>query len=170
MNDTTQPQATPQPVVMDPQALNLAKAIRQAESNNNFNAAGDYVNGVPTAKGAFQWQAAMWKVQAGAILGDSNAVTSPANQNAVAYGTIKSWKDQGLNPAQIAAKWNSGHEVGWENMVGTNPDTKISYNVPAYVSKVMTNYQQFKAQTPDQGGGIPNPLGAQTAYASDGSN
>lgn len=156
------PQTPTQQPQVDMQALNLAKSIRQAESGGNFNAAGDYVNGVPTSKGAFQWQAATWKAQAGQILGDPNAVMSPANQNAVAYGIIKSWKDQGLNPAQIAAKWNSGHEVGWENMVGTNPDTKISYNVPAYVNKVMGYYQQFKSQTPD------NSL-IPTAQASDGS-
>jgi hypothetical protein len=165
-----QPAATAQPVVMDQQVINLAKSIRQAESGSasspdgNFNAAGDYVNGVPTSKGAYQFQAATWKGWAQDVLGDSNAVMSADNQNAVAYGKIKQWKDQGLNPAQIAAKWNSNHEIGWENMIGTNPDTKISYNVPAYVNKVMNNYQTFKAQTPDtSGGGLIN-----TAEASNG--
>lgn len=159
----TQPNAVQQPVVLDPQVVNLAKSIRQAESNGNFNAAGDYINGVPTSKGAYQFQDKTWKAWAGQYLGDSNAVMSDANQNAVAYSVISDWKKQGLNPAQIAAKWNSGHEVGWENMIGTNPDTKISYNVPAYVNKVMQNYQQFKAQTP-----LNNPLGVNTAEASNG--
>lgn len=158
-------QPATQSVALDPQVVNLAKSIRQTESGNNFNAAGDYVNGVPTSKGAYQWQDATWKAQASQILGDPNAAMSPANQNAVAYGIIKSWKDQGLNPAQIAAKWNSGHEVGWENMIGTNPDTKISYNVPAYVNKVMTAYQGFKEQTPQQ---PTNPLGTATAEAATG--
>lgn len=131
---------------MDPDVINLAKAIRTKESNNRFDAVGD--NG--TSRGAYQWQAGTWSAMAKDILGDPNAKMTPANQNAVAYGTLKKWKDSGLNPAQIAAKWNSGSEKGWENKIGYNSKIGVNYNVPQYVKGVTDLYQQFKTQNPQQ--------------------
>ena len=89
---------------MDQDVINLAKAIRQRESGGNFGAVGD----AGTSKGGYQWQPETWKAHAKMILGDEKAPMTPDNQNAVAYGVIKKDKDAGLNPAQIAAKWNSG--------------------------------------------------------------
>lgn len=142
---------------MDPQAVALAKSIRQAESGNNFNQTGK-----SGEIGAYQWMPDTWKTHAKNVLGDANAPLTPENQNAVAYVTIKQWKDQGLNPAQIAAKWNSGSEANWENKIGTNAKG-VAYDVPAYVKKVTDFYQTFKPQDSS------NPLGATPAYASDGS-
>jgi len=134
----------PGPIEMDQDAINLAKAIRQKESGGNFNATGD----AGTSKGGYQWQPATWKEHAKKVLGNENAQMTPENQNAVAYGVIKSWKDKGLNPAQIAAKWNSGSESGWEKKVGVNVinGQQIKYNVPKYVKEVTDNYQSLKAQ------------------------
>lgn len=128
--DQTQP--------MDQGAVNLAKAIRQTESDGDFNA-----KGKSGESGAYQWTPDTWKSQAQNVLGDSNAQMTPANQNAVAYGTIKQWKDNGLNAAQIAAKWNSGSEIGWENKIGTN-NYGAKYNVPQYVKSVTDAYQKIK--------------------------
>jgi len=125
-------------IQMDPQVIALAKAIRKTESNDNFNA-----KGKSGESGAYQWMPATWKEHAKEVLGDANAQMTPANQNAVAYTIIKGWKDRGLNPAQIAAKWNSGSEKGWENKIGTNAQG-VSYNVPQYVKSVTDTYQQFK--------------------------
>lgn len=140
----------------DPQIINLAKAIRQQESGHNFNAVGD--NG--TSAGAYQWSnngkplaqgqaPENFRSAAKRFLGDENAQFTPSNQNAVAYSQIKEWRDQGLNPAQIAAKWNSGSETGWENKIGTTTinGKPISYNVPQYVKNVTDYYQNFKGQT-----------------------
>lgn len=130
---------------MDQDVINLAKAIRQKESGGNFDAVGD--NG--TSKGAYQWQANTWKGHAKQILGDENAEMTRDNQQAVAYGMMKTWKDQGLNPAQIAAKWNSGSEKGWENKIGVNVinGKPIQYNVPQYVKDVTDTYQKFKLES-----------------------
>lgn len=130
---------------MDQDVINLAKAIRQKESGGNFDAVGD--NG--TSRGAYQWQANTWKGHAKQILGDENAPMTKDHQQAVAYGMMKTWKDQGLNPAQIAAKWNSGSEKGWENKIGTNVinGKPIQYNVPQYVKDVTDNYQKFKLES-----------------------
>lgn len=127
---------------MDQDVINLAKAIRQKESGGNFNAVGD----AGTSKGGYQWQPATWKAHAKSILGDENAQMTPDNQNAVAYGVILKDKQAGLNPAQIAAKWNSGKPDGWEKKIGTTTinGKKIKYNVPAYVKEVTDTYQKLK--------------------------
>lgn len=142
---------------MDPSVIALAKAIRQTESNNNFTQ-----KGASGEMGGYQWMPGTWQTHAKNVLGDPNAAMTPENQNAVAYVTLKQWKDQGLNPAQIAAKWNSGSEAGWENKVGKNSQG-VAYDVPAYVKKVTDLYQTFRPQNSS------NPLGATPAYASDGS-
>lgn len=126
---------------LDPQVVNLAKAIRQTESGGNFNA-----KGASGEFGAYQWTPATWKGHAQEVLGDANAPMTKDNQQAVAYTVIKNWRDQGLNPAQIAAKWNSGSSTGWENKVGTN-SMGVKYNVPQYVKNVTDYYQQFKGQS-----------------------
>lgn len=127
---------------MDQDVINLAKAIRQRESQGNFNAVGD----AGTSKGGYQWQPNTWKEHAKKVLGNPDAEMTPDNQNAVAYGVIKGWKDQGLNPAQIAAKWNSGQADGWETKVGTTTinGKKIRYDVPAYVKEVTDTYHTLK--------------------------
>lgn len=123
---------------MDKDVINLAKSIRQTESGGDFNA-----KGKSGESGAYQWTPNTWKAQAKSVLGDENAKMTPSNQNAVAYTTLKQWKDKGLNPAQIAAKWNSGSETGWENKVGTNK-FGVHYDVPKYVKSVTDAYQQIK--------------------------
>lgn len=135
---------------MDQDAINLAKAIRQRESGGNFNAVGD--NG--TSKGGYQFQSGTWKQYSKEILGQDNAEMTPANQNAVAYGKIKQWKDQGKNPAQIAAMWNAGEGIGdkWVNHRGktTIGGKVLSYDTPQYVKDVTDLYQKNKNQLTNQ--------------------
>lgn len=151
MNQQNQPQP-------DLQALALTKAIRAQETGGNYTAVGDK----GTSTGAYQFQPDTWKLFSKQILGDPNAPMTPENQNAVAYGMVKTWKDQGLGPAEIAAKWNSGSSNGWENKVGTNSQG-VDYNVPKYVQGVVSNFkqiypqvaQQYGQQAPQPGGLIP---------------
>lgn len=130
----TQPQA-------DPQVVNLAKSIIHVESGGDFNA-----KGASGESGAAQWMPSTWKAQAKEVLGDENAQMTPENQKAVLYSVIKKDKDSGLNPAQIAAKWNSGSAHGWESKTGTNAEG-VAYDVPAYVKKVTSQYQTLKQQS-----------------------
>ena len=104
------------PTGNDIEAENLAKAIRQRESGGDFNAVGD----AGTSKGGYQFQAGTWKQYAKEVLGDENAQMTPENQNAVAYGKIKGWKDKGKNAAEIAAMWNAGERIGdrWKTNKG----------------------------------------------------
>lgn len=147
----------------DPDVISLSKAIIQHESEGDFNAIGD----AGTSHGAAQWQPGTWKAQAKDVLGDENAQMTPENQKAVLQVTIAKDKAAGLNPAQIAAKWNSGSPDGWENKIGTTTinGQQIKYNVPAYVKSVTDLYHQYKGSTGNTNGFNPTPF----SQPSDGS-
>lgn len=134
----------------DIEAQNLAKAIRQRESGGNFNAVGD----AGTSHGGYQFQKNTWKQYAKEVLGDENAEMTPQNQNAVAYGKIKKWKDGGKSAAEIAAMWNAGENIGDRWMTNKGKTTingkVLTYDTPQYVKDVTDLYQQFKSQTPQQ--------------------
>ena len=78
-------------------------------------------------------------------------------QNKVAYNKVKEWKDAGLNPAQIASKWNSGDENAYlRDHAGTN-DQGVAYNTPEHVRKVSDMYRQIRGQ--NVGGNFPVQTG-----------
>lgn len=137
------PISVPQPAQqdnqqLDPQAVAMAKAIRQHESGNRP------VSGASGEGGRYQFMPDTWKSGAQKYLGDPNAPMTLENENKVAYSKIKEWKDAGYNPAQIASMWNSG-SPNWEGKVGVNK-YGVKYDTPSYVSKVYANYQKFKPQ------------------------
>ena len=112
----------------------IASAIKQIESNNNYEA-----KGASGEYGAYQFMPGTWEEwssqYAQQVLQMSMILNpTPENQDAVAKWKISQWVSQGLSPEQIAAKWNSGSEIGWENKIGTNKQG-VAYNVPAYVNK-----------------------------------
>ena len=131
---------------LDPQAVNLAKAIRQTESGGNFSA-----KGKSREYGAYQFLPETWNAyskEAGIDVPLEKA--TPQQQNEVAYKKIKKWKDQGLNVGQIASSWNAGPgkpNAYLENHVGTN-EKGVNYDTPAYAKSVAEAYQQLKSQTP----------------------
>ena len=93
---------------MDQDAINLSKAIIQHESGGNFTTPGK-----SQEYGGAQWVKDTWDAQAKDTLGYvpkwGTEEMTPDLQKAVLYASVKKDKDKGLNPAQIAAKWNSGH-------------------------------------------------------------
>lgn len=114
----------------------IANAIKQIESNNNYEA-----KGASGEYGAYQFMPGTWDswskeyAKANNIsLMPGGLAKTPENQDAIAKWKISQWLKQGLSPEQIAAKWNSGSEVGWENKIGVNKQG-VAYNVPAYVNK-----------------------------------
>lgn len=137
-----------QPV--DQQALALTHAIALQESGHggkpNYDAVGD--NG--TSHGAYQWQPGNYEAAAKEA-GLDPADRSPESQDKVAYYQVKKYKDQGLDPGQIASKWNSGSPDNWKDHKGTTiiNGKPISYDTPAYVQGVKAHYQQLM---PSQGG------------------
>ncbi len=121
----------------DPQIVSMVRAIKMQESGNNYNAPKEKAG--QSLGGAYQYQAPTWKQYAREILGDENAPFTPENQDKVTYGKVKQWKDQGLQPMDIAHNWNPGD--------------------PTYPQKVVNNLKSIvrgskqyssKTQTPGQ--------------------
>jgi len=125
---------------LDPTIVNLAKAIRQVESNNTSTA------GKSGEQGRYQWMPDTWKAVAGQYLGDPNAPITLENENKAAYSRIKAWKDQGYNPGQIASMWNSGKPDPNATGSGVNA-SGAAYDVPKYVKDVYDAYNTFKGQS-----------------------
>ncbi len=140
---------------LDPQALNLAKAIRRAETGgiaDPYNA-----RGASGESGAYQYMPDTWKQWAGQYLGDPNSPLSVENQNKVAYSRIKELKDKGLTPAQIASAWNSGDPDKYrQNWRGVNSQG-VEYDTPGYVEKVSRHYNEIKGGGAAVGGSYPAP-------------
>jgi hypothetical protein len=162
----TNSQSTSQATTLDPQVVNLAKAIRQVESGGNYQAKGG-----SGEHGAYQWMPSTWASDSQKYLGQNIPLeqSTPEQQNEVAYKKIADWKAAGFNVGQIASMWNAGggHPDAYlQNHVGTNSQG-VSYNTPAYAEKVAKAYQQFKANTPGFNptpysnptidSGVPNP-------------
>jgi len=115
-------------MTIDPAVVKVMKAIRQVESAgaaDPYSVRGD--NGA--AYGAFQYNEQTgpgWKNIAKQYLGDENAPMDKANQNKATYKRIKEWKDQGLDPEEIAARWNGAYK---------DAQGKYRYNNPEYGEK-----------------------------------
>jgi hypothetical protein len=117
-------------------AEEIANSIKQVESGGNY-----YAEGGSGEYGAYQFMPETWaswsKEYANKVLKKSvkELEPTPENQDAVALWKIKQWVSNGLSPQEVAAKWNSGSEKGWEDKIGVN-SFGVKYNVPAYVKKV----------------------------------
>lgn len=128
---------------VDKDALNLTRAIGLAESGKNgrpnYNASGK-----SGEHGAYQWMPGNF--EAGAIEAglDPSDFSSQA-QDKVAYYQVKKFKDQGLQPWEIASKWNSGSPDNWKDHKGVN-QYGVAYDTPAYVTKVKQHYVNMGGQ------------------------
>lgn len=131
---------------IDRDALNLTRAIGLQEGGGkiDYNAVGD----AGTSKGAYQWQPGNFESAARDAGLDPNDF-SPENQDKVAYARVKSRKDAGLQPWEIAAEWNSGSKDNWKDHSGdtTINGQTIHYDTPAYVSNVKNYYTKLAGGT-----------------------
>lgn len=133
------------PTQLDPQALNLAKAIRKAETGTSTDPYNQ--KGASGESGAYQFMPDTWKQWAGNYLGNSNADMSIENQNKVAYSHIKELKDKGYNPAQIASMWNSGKSDAYKTGLKGINSKGVPYDVEDYTKKVSQYYNDIKNGT-----------------------
>ncbi len=131
-----QQQTLPDGTIPDKKVLKVMKAIRQIESSGNYEAIGD--NG--TSAGAFQWNNGKEKLTPGQIpknflahaqeAGVDVQDFTKASQNKVAYSIMKKWKDvDGLDPEEIAAKWNGAKR---------DANGRLTYIAPEYGEKFRT--------------------------------
>lgn len=133
------------PTQLDQDAVDLAKAIRQAESGGNFTArgkSGEY--------GAYQYTKPTWDVESVKYLGRNVQLeqATPEEQNEVMYKKIKELKDKGWNIGEIASYHNSGKKDAFRNNWSGTNQFGVRYDTPAYAEKVANTYQQFKSQRP----------------------
>lgn len=132
---------------LDPQALNLAKAIAKTETGGHqdpYNA-----RGASGEFGAYQFMPETYKTYARKYLGDEKAPADMANQNKIVYSFIKEKKDAGFNPSQIASMWNAGEgrpNAYKEGFKGTNAKG-VSFDVPGYAMKVSNFYRELSGNT-----------------------
>ena len=127
---------------LDPQVVNLAKAIRETETRGQ---ADPYTaKGSSGEFGAYQYTKGTWDKDAQQFLGRAVPLeqADKLTQNEVAYKKLESLKKQGYNPGQIASIWNSG-KPEWEGNIGVNKHG-VKYNVPQYVDSVTKAYQSLK--------------------------
>lgn len=115
----------------DPRIEAIMQAIRTVESGGNYSAAG-----ASGEFGAYQFMPDTWRKWARVHLNNEDAPLTPENQDAVAHAKIKEWVDDGFNPSDIFALWNSG-TASWEGKIGKNA-AGVMYNVPRYVVKGLT--------------------------------
>jgi len=130
---------------IDPQIKNLVSAIGRAETGDSSPEA--YTQkGKSGEFGRYQFMPETWKQWAPESGVDVND-TSIESQNKVAYNKVKQWKEAGLNPAQIASKWNSGDENKYkQNWKGVN-EQGVAYDTPTYTQKVSDYYNETKIQS-----------------------
>lgn len=137
---------------LDPSVVALTKAIGRQESGGKYDKVGD--NG--HSYGAYQWNnpkplkkgeiPANFYEFAKNVGADPNDF-SPANQDRVAYKTVEAWGKQGLKPAQIASKWNSGREDAYKTAKpGFNAEQGVKYDVKGYVDSVAKYYDEYRGQ------------------------
>lgn len=140
---------------LDQDAVNLAKAIRQVESNKDPKA-----RGASGEFGYYQFMPQTWASSSKAFLGRDVPIeqATPEEQNEVAYKQIKQWKDAGYNPGQIASMWNAGPgkpNAYIDGNKGVN-EHGVEYDTKAYAENVAKTYQQIKGSGAGGGGvGLP---------------
>lgn len=148
-----------QPTQLDPEVVNLAKAVRQHESGGKFD-----MPGKSGEYGAYQFTEPTWNGYSKKYgINVPLKQATPEQQNEVAYKKMKEWKDKGHNVGEIASMWNAGEgrpNAYKENVVGTNK-YGVHYDTPAYAKKVAEYYQELKSQggvnTAEASTGEPEP-------------
>lgn len=138
---------------LDLSIIALTKAIGHQESGGKYDLIGD--NG--HSMGAYQWNNPTplkkgeipknFKGFASDVGADPNDFSSE-NQDRVAYKTVERWGKEGLNPAQIASRWNSGHPDAYKTAKpGFNKEQGVAYDVKSYVDNVAKYYKQYSGTT-----------------------
>ena len=134
---------------LDQDVVNRAKAIRQVESGGKIG-----VSGESREFGQYQFQPDTWNRYSKEV-GISTPLeqATPEQQNQVVYTKLKSWKDKGYNPGQIASMWNAGEgkpDAYIQGHKGIN-EFGVEYDTPTYARKVAETYHQLKgSQVPIQ--------------------
>ena len=152
----------PQQEQLDPSIIALTKAIGHQESGGDYTKVGDNGHSV----GAYQWNNPT-PLKNGEIPKNFSSYAhdvgidpndfSPENQDRVAYKTIEKWGKEGLTPAQIASKWNSGKPDAYKTAKpGYNAEQGVNYDVGAYVNNVAKYFNEYSGNSNTSNASQPN--------------
>lgn len=141
---------------LDPEVVQLAKAIGRVESGGKYDARGG-----SREFGAYQYTPETWAAQAKKYLGRDVPLeaASRADQDEVVYRWIKEKKDAGFNAGQIASMHNAGEgrpNAHKEGHTGTNK-YGVQFDTPGYVRKVAEAYGGTSQAPVSTGGGYAPP-------------
>jgi len=164
------------PQDIDPKVKKLVSAIAQTETGQaspdayrKRGASGEY--------GRYQFMPDTWRSYASqAGINKPLEESTIEDQNKVAYHKIKSLKDKGYTPAQIASMWNAGEGEpdAYKGTFSSGKPSKgvnakgVQFDVPGYAQKVSAAYQNQQggtylppappagAFTPAEGSGVQN--------------
>lgn len=130
---------------IDPTIKNLVSAIGRAETGDPSQEAYS-AKGQSGEFGRYQFMPDTWK-QWAPEFGVNVNDTSIEAQNKVAYNKVAQWKAQGLSPAQIASKWNSGDQNAYKTQTPGKNAQGVYYDTPGYTLKVSNYYHQLSGGT-----------------------
>lgn len=137
------------PSQADPGVVKVMQAIKNVEtpgSSDPYNAKGDSGQ----SHGAYQFNKDNYKNWATQYKLDPNDF-SPAAQNKVAYARIKDLKDQGLQPEEIAAKWNGAKvDPSSGKLTYVNPQYGEKFRAALTGQSSTQSSQTQPTQTPNQ--------------------
>lgn len=157
-----EPNTAPQPNAggsqgqsLDPSVVALTKSIGQAESGGSYTA-GDGTGDNANSQGAYQMTPGFleqWAPAAG-VKYTSGEILTPAQQDQIAYNTVKTMGTTGdpayqslgkLSPAQIASAWNTGDPNAY---LDTDYGKNNTYgSTTAYVDKVEQEYNNLSGSS-----------------------
>lgn len=123
-------------------------------------------------KSIFQYTPNTWKAYSNEIYGKEVPLTNETEMQVTAAKVAK-WLHAGYKPEQIFSMWNagSGEPNAWTGQFKSGKSSKginsynVAYDVPGYVKKGMTYYQQARS-----GGGQPQggqPMGGEQMAQAD---
>lgn len=112
--------------------------LRTIESGGNYEQkgkSGEY--------GAYQWMPESFEQFSYRYYGELLDITLPENQDKVARRKVEELVDAGYSDEAVAAIWNSGSHLGWENKKGRNKHGVV-YDVPKYVNKFILTLNKIE--------------------------
>ncbi len=135
----------------------IVKGLAYAENGGKLDIANPSAGKTGETKSIFQFTPATWKNYSRQVFGSEKPMNADT-ETYVVRQKVKKWVDQGRTTSQIASMWNAGegrpdaYKQGWKGM---NTKYGVSYDTPAYASKVLKYSKQFyqeKKSNSNQGG------------------
>lgn len=117
----------------------IIKTFSYQETRGNHN-----LKGASGEIGEFQIMPSTWKLFC-KIYAKKYIEPTRKAQKEMIYVVILDWSSKGLTVEQIAAKWNSGSHIGWQNKIGVNR-FGVKYNVPRYVAEFKKTFNKLMKQ------------------------